>query len=199
MRCISTKNNVMKLTYLLAYCLIDITARYMRKLGLHHQLYSVIFVFFDPPKTVLNFASTAQSLMRTILCSHYRAIHEIEGPISFKPIPHKDIVHFIAINIQVDLVEKHGVFFFYFSNQKNATKTVLPKFKVLMIDQLGYKPLSGYQVRLKSIRFPYNVFLIVEVQPVLDFLKHRVIVQLLYSIVINELLFYLFLNFLVIA
>jgi hypothetical protein len=90
------------------------------------DFYSFVFVFPDSPETEINFSSTTQSFMGAILGSRDRFVHEVGGSILDYLASEVDVIDFVPIFVDIDLVKETSVFFWELTNQRDVAKTFFP-------------------------------------------------------------------------
>lgn len=121
-----TQKDVGKFSDLFVHRLNDIDARKMTDFCFDYDFYSFVFVFLDSPEAEINFSSTTQSFMGAILGSRDRFVHEVGGSILDYLASEVDVIDFVPIFVDIDLVKETSVFFWELTNQRDVAKTFFP-------------------------------------------------------------------------
>lgn len=83
----------------------------MSNMAFYKDFYLFVFNFLDPPNTVLDFPTTAESLMTSVLWGGNWFIDEKGSILPFWTVPNVDIVYWAAVFVGIDLMIDFRVLF----------------------------------------------------------------------------------------
>ncbi len=126
-------DNIFQLSDLFVHGLIDVFAGDVIDFYLSDEFNRLIDFFLYSPDAVLDFTPAAGGFVRAVFCGGDGFIDEVGDSFFFDFGSEVDVIDFIAVFVDIDLMIELGVFFGYFSYHGYVAQAFFPKVEVFML------------------------------------------------------------------
>lgn len=124
---------IFQLSDLFVHGLIDVFAGDVIDFYLSDEFDGLISFFLYSPDAVLDFASAVGGFVRAVLSCGDGFIDEVGDSFFFDIGSEVDVINFISVFVDIDLMIELGVFFGYFSYHGYVAQAFFPKVEVFML------------------------------------------------------------------